>query len=1615
MKINELFELNKVELLPNKERVYNRINKRLGRPARVAALVASTCAVFAIALVIGLQWLGHSAPIASPVVTGAINVVKNVEAVAKTGLGIKPNSALRITTTEDIPVDELKARLSMEPSVSFKLKKTAACSYELKFNDALEENLLYNLRAVYNGKVVYRWAFQTETVFKVTAALPENESYVSLDSPIEVTFSHADVNGFENAFSIFPAVEGTFEHYGRTWAFIPAKPLTSGILYTVTVKKEVDGPDGAALDEDYQFSFTTAEEGSYAYLIYKQNEASDTFLVNETPVAAICYNQTDVSKATVKVHSFANASEYIDAYKSYVHNGWVSAGISTLAGEPFAQFEATPVLVSNYNGIYDHAAFINYPEPLPQGYYFAEIQIGGYKLYQLLESTTLSVYTITTNGDYTVWVNDTQSGNPLSDTKVTLEGFKDGKTGSTGIVSFKGAKDALKQRVLTVENGEKPYVVVLDGSARDKEVSARNDYYTYITTGSTLYRATDKARVFGVILPRKASADLPNEVILRCESIGQTITAEVEGNGSFTVEIPLNNTSSKYGNIDLMLDDVWLTSTYFEIADYELPVYMVSVLTDRMAYTAGDSVQYTVQVTYTDGTPAPALPVSSGNMGLYGVTDENGCVSGSFVAMLSDGDYYSENTAPEVHTLDFSVDNGTDEYYGNSAGFLVFESDRYIESTYSDGKVILQASAVDFTLADKIDRDRIYSEAYDKSNYKGAPSSVSLTGELHEITYQKKPMGTSYDAVNKKVVYSWIYEEIDTVVRPLEATITDGVGLLELTERPDQNRNYYVLLHSEYGSVRCYLNDYNYTSDSYNAYNFTADKMSADIGETVEFLVRDGKNNEAINNGCVLYTAVSGEVVENFHSSYARYSMKFKAEYAPDVMIYGAYFDGKHVYDLGNQFVEYDLEHSRLKIEMEKDQEQYSPGDKVTLKFKVSDEDGKPVKTVLNLSVLDRALYLISGDFNDPLIELYGTRCFATTVYTTTSHREFSIGNQQYGEGGGDGEAGRSVFEDTPYFETVKTNSNGEATISFDLPDSITEWKVVARAVSEDIEAGMEVFDLRSTQGYFAQVSMPDSIKTTDDLTVAVKADGTQARSETENSFTVGLTDQDGNEIKTLKGSSEKSKYLYLNFGPLKNGVYTVYIQAECGQLKDSLIKTVTVEKTQSAVWVHHQEKVEDALTLQLDPARGNAVLTIVDSDHTFWQDAMARLKNNAGNRVDQVLGQYLADEFYRSGSWMDKGNLDYSVIRPFFDYDGVKLYRDREYSDLRVSAKLAAVASEFCEKEDLRFSFERYLNDRHAARIDVLVAYFGLASLGDPVLADLQLIYSSHSDFTPEEAAYLALAFAYSGDYDTANYIFNSYLKDLLVTENEVIYAAIDGSQDEELTGCCTLLCNRLGLDYSESLIRFIVACDTEYTLLNLELISYLNDHVSTLTGTNKVTVTTGDGRNETYSYQRGGELVLALSPAQAANVRIVNVEGQSVVSYAYSGTVEDLRRVGEMRGSIGAELPDQFTVGWISTISLNINVPEDYELPMLDLVLPVGLRFESGAVQAGEWDYEIEPEFDRKRINVPLKSGDNTVILSVRGAKPGNYVLEPAVVTNAADNRYIATDSLQISVDGT
>lgn len=99
-------------------------------------------------------------------------------------------------------------------------------------------------------------------------------------------------------------------------------------------------------------------------------------------------------------------------------------------------------------------------------------------------------------------------------------------------------------------------------------------------------------------------------------------------------------------------------------------------------------------------------------------------------------------------------------------------------------------------------------------------------------------------------------------------------------------------------------------------------------------------------------------------------------------------------------------------------------------------------------------------------------------------------------------------------------------------------------------------------------------------------------------------------------------------------------------------------------------------------------------------------------------------------------------------------------------------------------------------------------------------------------------------------------------------------------------------------------------------------------------------------------------------------------------------------------------------ATIRIQVDIPADYELPQLALTLPAGLRFESGTISAGNTEYPLFAGFDKRNITASLQKGENTVLLEVRGSLPGNYELEPILITNTADNRFLASDVLRITV---
>jgi uncharacterized protein YfaS (alpha-2-macroglobulin family) len=124
----------------------------------------------------------------------------------------------------------------------------------------------------------------------------------------------------------------------------------------------------------------------------------------------------------------------------------------------------------------------------------------------------------------------------------------------------------------------------------------------------------------------------------------------------------------------------------------------------------------------------------------------------------------------------------------------------------------------------------------------------------------------------------------------------------------------------------------------------------------------------------------------------------------------------------------------------------------------VVDHQGQPVVAEVSLAVVDEAIYALAEDMSkDPFEVFYAAR--SNIVRTYNSMQPFRwLFPEGPGLGGGEDEGvegPRRDFLDTAYWApVVVTDENGEATLTFELPDNLTEWRALARAVTTDTKVG---------------------------------------------------------------------------------------------------------------------------------------------------------------------------------------------------------------------------------------------------------------------------------------------------------------------------------------------------------------------------------------------------------------------------------------------------------------------------------------------------------------------------------------------------------------------------------
>ncbi|MCL2461308.1 MAG: Ig-like domain-containing protein, partial [Defluviitaleaceae bacterium] len=1167
-----------------------------------------------------------AAPTSAPAADGDVTVAPaalgdlTVSPLSDTDNGVLPGSKFLLTSASQITANDLSSRVSVRENGAAMPQGAGlftfaagdnANEYVLSFDQPLDAGAVYNLVYTENNKAPLSYAFQTADSFAVTGTTPGLWAYgVPIDSGIEIDLNREPAADYANYITIDPPVAGKFQQSGAKIVFVPVS-LKPNTAYTVIVSKDLQSADGETLAADYAVKFNTESPDNAEYFDV-DGDARLSFIPDDGVYFHI-----------FATPDLAGGDFDVTVYKIDTASDFISADTDKPPQDAEVVSTFTARLMPDDNGYYSDMYYLVAPNAPDPGYYYYQIHTAynviDYTVGQLVQISNLSVYSAAMNGQEVFWVNDASTGEPAEGANITA-GMVTAATGADGTAQIAidangyipGAAYSMpaapagggvpNSNSVTIDYAGYPTFVYTQQTFDKQDLTASQKYYSYIYTDRSAYKKTDTVDVFGVIKPMKAAYALTASDTLEFR-LGDMIKLPITPDkyGTFSLEIPVQG---MFGYVEggIYLNGELVQSRGMYFLDYNRDSYVLDGSLDKYTYAPGETASAQLSVTTFDGAPVEGVSLKEQNNLANATTD----ASGAAVCQLpvQANQYYS---GCDPIAMDFSFGVYGSENYAQyiSLPYYLIQSDVLLDYT------VKSPGVVDFT-ANKLDRAALEKYAsqsmgtsynLDESVYKGAAANLNFSLYITKNTYVATLTGTYYDFIQKRSVDKYDYNLQTEDYQTIDAQLKNGA--LELTGLPvsDYSAGVYYTATARYTdtagrgvSVEIPLSSYVYnpvsSSPATRSYYFMSkrandtDYMSygtnLSVGETGSIRMGyDGMAPDENLPGKMLTIVTRDTVLDTSVGDPNGSPLTFNEGWISNVVVYGAYFDGKHMYAVRNPMgIYYDSTERGLNFDVTFDKDKYDPGDEVTATVKVTDVNGNPKQAMVNMSVVDEAVFGPNPNDASFLSSLYwsvyysgGSNYYSTfslgsyiySSYSQTNETSNSInGGAEKGGGGGDYSV-RSDFTDNPGFVTQETDADGLATIKFKLSDGITSWRVTTQAITTDNFAGNAKSNVVTTMPYYLNLVMPDTYIAGDEVGVLAKSLGTDYRlnqTDTTYKIEVDKAGGDGAGGGVYSDTQTSKSFAQWNCGKLPEGDYTVTVYADYGGGNtDAMQKTFSVVK----------------------------------------------------------------------------------------------------------------------------------------------------------------------------------------------------------------------------------------------------------------------------------------------------------------------------------------------------------------------------------------------------------------------------------------------------------------------
>ena len=745
------------------------------------------------------------------------------------------------------------------------------------------------------------------------------------------------------------------------------------------------------------------------------------------------------------------------------------------------------------------------------------------------------------------------------------------------------------------------------------------------------------------------------------------------------------------GNYSICVSDM---CSYFDVQEYVPAAFEVKLNTDKEEYISKDDVKVNIDANYYFGVPVENAEVS------YTISSQNYYFDKYKEEYFRFGNFDYRSCYYEECYADKFILRGETTLDNNGKGVIKENIDLEKMFSLNNSKIIVIDVTVKNSMGQSVSSQKSFI-VHQGEFYLGVNTDPYFTGKNQEFSVKIKSVDNEGKPLlinnGKGEIYKvdWVYAKRQEIGGTFSYKWEKKRELVsEFNFNTDHNGNYLkkvkldkegsydieVSAKDQKGNIVKSIDDiYIYGEGSVGIrytdktdLNLTVKKDSLNVGDKGEIIIespyKEAKALIAIERGKVFKYEIK-DITGNLY----KYTFDIEEDYYPNVYV-SVLLQSKDepAVKFGSKEFKINSDIQKINIDFKSDQSFYKPGDEVKLNISTKNYKNEPVSSSVSVAVVDLSVLALKGNpKKDPLIFFYDG--FPLAVSTSSNLKNIierkDIIDQTKGGGGGteNKEKARGEFKDTAFWQaSVITDSNGNAEVTFKLPDNLTTWQAEVLGVTEDTKLGVNYTTFMSKKDLMVVPLKPRFIIPGDEFYI-----GAQIFNQTNSlhSFNISLKSDtleliDKSEMKINIGAEGSERVYFKVKAPnnISEGFHSFELFAKSGDLSDGVIqaikinKNLTYEATATANYTTNDFALETLyIPENISDEMGELTIKSSATLAVFLSDALNYLLQYPYGCAEQIASRLKAMAVVKSG-------LDVPNLADKFNLKQI-IYDNKEYT----------------------------------------------------------------------------------------------------------------------------------------------------------------------------------------------------------------------------------------------------------------------------------------------------------------------------------------------------------------